>query len=602
VSGSRLCVGFPAGGGLRGMDELFVIDDTGDDIEFSSGGRGRICAKLPYGGPEVRIGAGDFVLLRAEVGTDAKPFVAEVRRVTLRRKRGEREPTLRFVGRWFYRGQELRTSLADSVVPGDAEVFETELEDEHDADVIVGRCAVLSFREFVERSRAGGEPAGTLLYCRFRYDGVTAELFPSAIDFVGAPEAAAGAGDGNGPEHANGGPEYEPAAVSSGSESDGDANDDEEVGARRRLRKRPRTDRYQFSLPTAGGTVLVCREDERRAIEDFVVDVLGQDSRGGSRCLYISGVPGTGKTATVRGVLSSLLERSRRGEIGPMKVADVNGMALLDHNATYSILLRAVRSSGSTAAPMNAVGLLDRVFRRGRAGQPLVVLVLDEMDTLMTRRQKLLYDLFEWTTQEAARLAIVGIANTMDLPERVLPRITSRLGLNRLVFPPYTSPQLSTILSTAVLPQLVGAEDVHRRFEPHAVDLCAKKVAAVSGDVRSAVEICRRALLLAADADRVTAMHVNDAALELSGWGVRSAVRNLSAHERAVLDTAAAITREVGTEIASHVLLSRSCATYDVSSTALRAAMRRLIAGSFLSRVDSGTVALNVSIDDLVTA
>lgn len=35
----------------------------------------------------------------------------------------------------------------------------------------------------------------------------------------------------------------------------------------------------------------------------------------------------------------------------------------------------------------------------------------------------MLYNLFEWPTRPGARLAIIGIANTLDLPERLLPRI-----------------------------------------------------------------------------------------------------------------------------------------------------------------------------------
>ena len=38
-------------------------------------------------------------------------------------------------------------------------------------------------------------------------------------------------------------------------------------------------------------------------------------------------------------------------------------------------------------------------------------------------RAQVLYNLFEWPTRPGARLAVIGIANTLDLPERLLPRI-----------------------------------------------------------------------------------------------------------------------------------------------------------------------------------
>ena len=59
----------------------------------------------------------------------------------------------------------------------------------------------------------------------------------------------------------------------------------------------------------------------------------------------------------------------------------------------------------------------------------------------------MLYNLFEWPTRHSSRLAMVAVANTMDLPERLLPRIASRLGGRRLVFQPYNRPQLITIVS-----------------------------------------------------------------------------------------------------------------------------------------------------------
>lgn len=36
--------------------------------------------------------------------------------------------------------------------------------------------------------------------------------------------------------------------------------------------------------------------------------------------------------------------------------------------------------------------------------------------------------MFEWPMRKGSRLAVIGVANTMDLPQRLLPRIASRLG------------------------------------------------------------------------------------------------------------------------------------------------------------------------------
>lgn len=97
-------------------------------------------------------------------------------------------------------------------------------------------------------------------------------------------------------------------------------------------------------------------------------------------------------------------------------------------------------------------------------------MLADELDYLVTRTQSVLYNLFEWPTLPHSRLVIVGVANTMDLPERLLPRIQSRIGLGRIVFPPYTREQVEVIVSERV--RKLGV------FDRGAVEMCARKVRA----------------------------------------------------------------------------------------------------------------------------
>lgn len=121
--------------------------------------------------------------------------------------------------------------------------------------------------------------------------------------------------------------------------------------------------------------------------------------------------------------------------------------------------------------------------------QEVVVLLLDELDYLVTRTQSVIYNLFEWASSAHAPLVVVGISNTMDLPERLLPRVHSRLGIRRVNFLPYSHSEIESIICDRL-------RDLDA-FEPKAVELCARKVAAVSGDVRRALEVCRLAAQLA---------------------------------------------------------------------------------------------------------
>ena len=49
--------------------------------------------------------------------------------------------------------------------------------------------------------------------------------------------------------------------------------------------------------------------------------------------------------------------------------------------------------------------------------------MLDEVDQLESKNQDVLYTVFEWPALSGSSLSLVGIANTLDLTDRVLPRL-----------------------------------------------------------------------------------------------------------------------------------------------------------------------------------
>ena len=85
----------------------------------------------------------------------------------------------------------------------------------------------------------------------------------------------------------------------------------------------------------------------------------------------------------------------------------------------------AYRLVGQKRAPAAARNLLEDLFSgSGRpASAKVAVVLIDEIDMLLSRDQDILYNLFGWPQQPGAKLAIIGIANTLDLPERLLPKI-----------------------------------------------------------------------------------------------------------------------------------------------------------------------------------
>jgi|TARA_B110000285_G_C15035673_1_gene569123 origin recognition complex subunit 1 len=117
--------------------------------------------------------------------------------------------------------------------------------------------------------------------------------------------------------------------------------------------------------------------------------------------------------------------------------------------------------------------------------------LIDELDALITPKQTLLYNLFEWPCNSNSNLLVISIANTMDLPERLQSKITSRIGKERLVYEPYKADQIEMILESRL-------KDISI-FEARSLNLVSKKVATVSGDIRRSLQITKRAVELQRD-------------------------------------------------------------------------------------------------------
>ena len=56
--------------------------------------------------------------------------------------------------------------------------------------------------------------------------------------------------------------------------------------------------------------------------------------------MYISGVPGTGKTATVLEVSRLLQEAAAAGDIPPFKFIEINGLRLTEPRQAYVSILK----------------------------------------------------------------------------------------------------------------------------------------------------------------------------------------------------------------------------------------------------------------------
>lgn len=78
--------------------------------------------------------------------------------------------------------------------------------------------------------------------------------------------------------------------------------------------------------------------------------------------------------------------------------------------------------------------------------------MLDEVDQLDSKNQEVLYAIFEWPALPSSSLVLVGIANSLDLTDRVLPRLQARpyFKPKLLHFPPYSKAEIVQIINHRV--------------------------------------------------------------------------------------------------------------------------------------------------------
>ncbi|KAK8032813.1 P-loop containing nucleoside triphosphate hydrolase protein [Apiospora marii] len=241
--------------------------------------------------------------------------------------------------------------------------------------------------------------------------------------------------------------------------------------------------RQLFSRSSDPGQ-LVGRDDERQQLRDFIARCSTAQPSG---CIYVSGPPGTGKSAMVNEITQEVV-KSR-----DVKKAYINCMSIKSSKDLYATLLDLLCDK-TDAAEVDAAATLQKLFMPRKKTSDVYLIVLDEIDHILTLDLESLYRVFEWSMGKSSRLMLVGIANALDLTDRFLPRLKSRnLKPELLPFLPYTALQIKTII-TARLKSLVPEGAPLPFIHPAAIELCSRKVSSQTGDLRKAFEICRRAI------------------------------------------------------------------------------------------------------------
>jgi archaeal cell division control protein 6 len=276
------------------------------------------------------------------------------------------------------------------------------------------------------------------------------------------------------------------------------------------------------------------RENQIKQIAQILAPAL-HGSKPSNLLLY--GKTGTGKTAVARLVVEKLQAQDASRQI---VTCYVNTRIASTEYRTLAKIAESLPLPDDKRIPGTGLSIgtvLDRIFGAIRDNRAHLVLVLDEIDYLVnTYGDDVLYQFTRAGEHvEPGFFTVVGISNDLKFKDELDPRVLSSMGEEELVFPPYTTDELRTILAArariAFRPSVVPAT---------VINLCAALAGSEHGDARRAVDLLRVAGEIAEreGIHEVTEECIRKASERVESNRIEDALRSLPIQNKLVLLTA----------------------------------------------------------------
>ncbi|SMN19411.1 similar to Saccharomyces cerevisiae YJL194W CDC6 Essential ATP-binding protein required for DNA replication [Maudiozyma saulgeensis] len=241
-----------------------------------------------------------------------------------------------------------------------------------------------------------------------------------------------------------------------------------------------------------------------------------------SNSLYITGPPGTGKTAQLESLLKnkflpidinkshikqnynsdlvnnnyyqpiSLKERTQNVNVSSINCIAIKEPSQIFQRIYESFVTKEFESQNKTIKTM----LHLQTFLKNYSKETTFVVILDEMDKLVrlttndTHATRIIFELFMLARLPDINFILIGIANSLDMKDKFLSRLNLRQDLlpKTVVFNPYSAEEMFQIIMDKIntLDECI--------FNPMAIKFAAKKCSGNTGDLRKLLDILRHSI------------------------------------------------------------------------------------------------------------
>lgn len=239
---------------------------------------------------------------------------------------------------------------------------------------------------------------------------------------------------------------------------------------------------------------------------------------------FIFGSPGIGKTAVSKYVFREFEEYSG------IKTIYMN---CWDYNTSLSVLTKIVSSLGMFVQRRgwSKDEVISRLIEALEKSKKSLLICLDEVDQLVYKDQKVLYDLLRLNQYVKNPVGLIFISNNPHIFANLEARITSSLSLDEIGFKPYTLQEMKDILKERV--------DYGFHFvEEGVVALASAHALNKNGDVRVGLECLMKAGRFAEKehADKVKVEHVKKVLKSVDDIKPEILKENITGVEKSILE------------------------------------------------------------------